>query len=406
MTKSAAPILGWVVLSDADRAVAERRLAANAAEGTRDELGFGVIHFAYADRFFPGTSVLQTRIRYVWFVCWAYQELADRSGPFSNAALREIETRTGKKLLLSLSSPSGSGIIGWTRFKAGAEPMTMPSRIYWNALRMWSVLRPREATGFPPGQQELHARWLDWNQHVPRRDELSYEASEPIFIDLPPAPAGWANKNTKLDFKLSPEEANLVKAGWKSPADGNGKQESLMSRLAQAGVLPKTMWDRSIAGLASDDDRAALVRARKAASLVCIGRAIYAAMIEDLKNKDVLNSAQSRMHLDWLEVLRTEHRERALSLKLDELRQDVANLYKDKDLFVLLGKIQHWADRGGSLENLKAPFLAREYSLKNGRAMLLPSAGKRREDWFANAPAEPLNYRWHVVSQFLRDLAA
>src|SRR5580700_3233817 len=107
MAKSIAPALGWVVLSDSDRDAAERRLAAAAAEGTRDELGFGTIHFAYADRFFPGTSVLQTRIRYVWFICWAYQELARRAGSFSAGALREIETRTGKKLLLNFNNPSG-----------------------------------------------------------------------------------------------------------------------------------------------------------------------------------------------------------------------------------------------------------------------------------------------------------
>lgn len=68
MSQSTTPKIGWVVLSDADRAAAERNLAANASEGTRDELGFGAIHFAYADRFFPGTSVLQTRLRYVWFI--------------------------------------------------------------------------------------------------------------------------------------------------------------------------------------------------------------------------------------------------------------------------------------------------------------------------------------------------
>ncbi len=44
----------WPVLSEADRAAAERRLAASASEGTRDELGFGTLHFAYADRFFLG----------------------------------------------------------------------------------------------------------------------------------------------------------------------------------------------------------------------------------------------------------------------------------------------------------------------------------------------------------------
>lgn len=37
-------------------------------EGTVDELGIGSIRDAFADALFPGTSVLQTRLRYVLFI--------------------------------------------------------------------------------------------------------------------------------------------------------------------------------------------------------------------------------------------------------------------------------------------------------------------------------------------------
>jgi hypothetical protein len=48
--------IGWFMLSEADRAVSARLLEQSEADGTLDELGFGVIHFAYSDRFFSGTS--------------------------------------------------------------------------------------------------------------------------------------------------------------------------------------------------------------------------------------------------------------------------------------------------------------------------------------------------------------
>jgi len=41
-------------------------------QGVRDEIGFLFLHQAYADRFFPGTSVQQTRLRYALFVPWIY----------------------------------------------------------------------------------------------------------------------------------------------------------------------------------------------------------------------------------------------------------------------------------------------------------------------------------------------
>jgi hypothetical protein len=45
----------------------EMRQAERLASGeqdTRDEIGFLLIHQGFADRFFPGTSVLHTRVRY------------------------------------------------------------------------------------------------------------------------------------------------------------------------------------------------------------------------------------------------------------------------------------------------------------------------------------------------------
>ena len=42
---------------------------------TRDELGLGTIRDAISNALFPGTSVIQTRLRYVLFVPWVYQAL-------------------------------------------------------------------------------------------------------------------------------------------------------------------------------------------------------------------------------------------------------------------------------------------------------------------------------------------
>jgi len=51
------PTIGWFMLLEADRAAAHRLLTSAPSDGTRDELGFAPIHLAFAERFFPGTSV-------------------------------------------------------------------------------------------------------------------------------------------------------------------------------------------------------------------------------------------------------------------------------------------------------------------------------------------------------------
>ena len=62
-------LLGWVLLSREAVARAEEALAAN-DRGVRDEVGSLSLHQRFANRFFPGTSVLHTRLRYVLFVPW------------------------------------------------------------------------------------------------------------------------------------------------------------------------------------------------------------------------------------------------------------------------------------------------------------------------------------------------
>lgn len=69
------PTLGWTMLSREEMRQVERSLA-NCEQDTRDEIGFLLIHQGFADRFFPGTSVLHTRIRYALFVPWVYLQAA------------------------------------------------------------------------------------------------------------------------------------------------------------------------------------------------------------------------------------------------------------------------------------------------------------------------------------------
>lgn len=63
------PVLGWTLLSRKEMRQVERSLANN-EQDTRDEIGFLLIHQGFADRFFLGTSVLHTRVRYALFVPW------------------------------------------------------------------------------------------------------------------------------------------------------------------------------------------------------------------------------------------------------------------------------------------------------------------------------------------------
>ena len=92
--------LAWVDFDEADRQRAERIMALFQERETRDELGLGATRDSIADHLPPGTSTMQTRLRYMLFVPWLIcgldrRELSERE---ARAEARAIETRMAEAL--------------------------------------------------------------------------------------------------------------------------------------------------------------------------------------------------------------------------------------------------------------------------------------------------------------------
>ncbi|MFQ5740509.1 MAG: DUF6361 family protein [Acidobacteriota bacterium] len=114
-----------------------RILALFQEKETRDELGLGAIRDSLSDQFFPGTSTIQTRLRYFFFVPWVYQSLEEQRVPSHEIA------RRGRKLELRLTRPlleagDKSGVFGRM---AGGSLKRLPSQVYWAGLGIWGIRR-------------------------------------------------------------------------------------------------------------------------------------------------------------------------------------------------------------------------------------------------------------------------
>ena len=72
--------LTWLDLDTAARERSLRMLALFTERESRDELGIGAIRDAIADQLFPGTSTIQTRLRYMLFIPWIYAMLEAKNG--------------------------------------------------------------------------------------------------------------------------------------------------------------------------------------------------------------------------------------------------------------------------------------------------------------------------------------
>jgi len=395
------PQLGWVWLSQRERRAAEQALSEFGPDGTRDELGFGVIHFAYADRFFPGTSVQHTALRYVWFICWSYHELQHRSpgGIFPKDELARIEDRTGHKLIRHYGNEDGHGVIGGRVLRVGRSPVTKPSAIYWSAMRSWGLVAPLLNTADPPGRSEIHGRWDELTGHRPR-PEIDPDLVRPIFVDPPPPPARWRAEGEPLSFVLDNihDEDGRIRRAWARQRDFLGRQ-TLLSRLAERrAAAPASLTSQEVLALCSPDEKVSLRRARRAGALAAIARALHTAMVQRMKDESNGEMVDVRR---WLDKAVQDHAASAAKLDLSGLKVDVPNVDK---LAKLIDATQSWlSDGAGDFTKLELIYREREMAQKPGRALLAPAAGDRRASW---KPRElgPLTYRWERVAAFIDQL--
>jgi hypothetical protein len=103
--------LAWIDFDEAERQRAQRIMALFQERESRDELGLGAIRDSIADRLFPGTSTIQTRLRYMLFVPWILRMVEDRDGSPSQlmGEARGLEIHLAEALKAGGES---TGIIG------------------------------------------------------------------------------------------------------------------------------------------------------------------------------------------------------------------------------------------------------------------------------------------------------
>ncbi|RMB61705.1 DUF6361 family protein [Tessaracoccus antarcticus] len=132
--------IAWLDTSSEEQLRTRELIALFTEKDTLDELGIGQIRDVFSNVLFPGTSVIQTRARYLLLVPWAYLDAAQKR---SNGTVREkaqANQRQTIEALLQLGREGHpqEGIVG---ARAGAGVKTLPSDIYWNALRTYGILQ-------------------------------------------------------------------------------------------------------------------------------------------------------------------------------------------------------------------------------------------------------------------------
>ena len=255
--------LGWTLLSRDALRRAEEHLR-DGEQGVRDEIGFLVLHQAYADRFFPGTSVLQTRLRYILFVPWLYEGIPLGTDRREISRIIQREEIDLARRLRETHGMSG-GVIGARSYP---QPTSQPpSMVYWTALVNWGLLRPMIDSSYP-SRATLH-RILSQSSSVSRLeddDNHPLEEGRRFFVTLPNSPENWDKRQARLSFDLTDDETKFVR-GLLMSVDRPGRLNGLclLSRLVEHKVpvaKELSLWSDVVSMAADEEDRAALLRAR------------------------------------------------------------------------------------------------------------------------------------------------
>lgn len=397
------PMLGWTMLSREEMRQAER-LSGSDEQETRDEVGFLLLHQGFADRFFPGTSVLHTRLRYALFVPWLYQRAT-----FSRVRGTPLDTMVSRLLielairLKSLGKEKYGVIGGDTLRRLTSQP---PDHVYWPALRVWGLL----SSGVDSRSEALRRLKLAARNSILDDDggSLSDDSIE-VFSGLPEHPDGWDNAECPLRFYMPKCERDFLRRKLSQltrPSDG---KVALLSRLVEGSdffpiytpALPKVLNAR-----ADSPDKQALNVARDAAALAAIGRTVYGALVEHLLTADRKPTAgKFRQQLKSYFITYGNAAGRcdlkAIEGILPGLPEYVMTVLQETQAYVNDGK-------PGAFLRLHKSYKTAETIRKTvGRARLTDTVrgAERRAEWSPDRHnTKPLHYRWPVVHRMLADL--
>ena len=147
--------IGWIDFSKQDKSKALNVIQSLNEPGVLDELGFGIIRNAFANDFFPGTSTLHTRSKYLYLTANILYEFQKKcvDGKYSAignvaAFIKKIkedidyEEKAVKNVLLKKGDLEG--VIGSSSTDEKYWVERTPLIIYWSALRTFNFFENSE----------------------------------------------------------------------------------------------------------------------------------------------------------------------------------------------------------------------------------------------------------------------
>ncbi|TAL90259.1 MAG: hypothetical protein EPN62_08520 [Candidimonas sp.] len=387
--------LAWIDFDEAERQRAQRIMALFQESETRDELGLGGIRDSIADHLFPGTSTIQTRLRYMLFIPWLFQML---EGSTADSDQLATEARTLENRLANALKAGGesNGIIGRD---AGADLQRLPSSVYWAGLGAWGIRL------FPGSTDNLFSSMRHLQRSRPRVRESEDAASEAQALQVwtPSLPIRPNDILEAVHFRLTLDEAQFI-------IDRLVVQQprSLLAFLARSGGAADcgNIWEHPHLADFPDDARSLVEHGKMFSNVMHGASLLYNLLLSELRVKpDWIEKYQSRL-AGWqasldMPAIRAWSLEafwQTIDHPAHRIRPAAKRFVTDWLALVQAGDVGE-----GRLTPASRMIQDRERHLKTNQSRFANRAVRDR--WTGTSGAEPLSFRWSQAKSHLRDLA-
>lgn len=392
---------GWVDFAETDRQRMLDVVRLFKETETRDELGLGTIRDAFADYFFPGTSTIQTRIRYMLFVPWIYRTLEEQRVSPSQIVQRARERET-QLIQALLRGGETAGVIG-RRSKARLK--RLPSNIYWAGLKTWGVLR------FDGSQDQYH-RSLGWfyqqQRHSLRNTEREAAFEDTIANWDPGLPDVPLNLLTKTTFTLTQPEAHYLRDRIRLLHG-----QSLLAHLfnEQHFVSAAFIWEHPLARMVPDQLQQTITYAHNFSETLYGAALLYNLLLARKRDiPELVEDYQTRFK-NWTETisareleLRSWHQHLAIFWACPALQ--LANIphltrtFVEAWLQLVFTELRY--DVLTDSHEAQQLIQHREIQLKRSRARL--DNPRALELWNGSSGDQRLDFRWQIAQTMANDI--
>ncbi|GAB3171892.1 hypothetical protein FHX75_1592 [Micromonospora palomenae] len=389
--------LSWLDSSRDDQQRIRELLKLFSDTESRDELGIGQVRDAFSDLLFPGTSVLQTRARYLLIVPWCYQE-AQRRGLRGDRLAAQVDRNERKVIDALLRGDDTEGVIGR---RAGVGVRTLPSSIYAAALLRY---------GIRIGDDDAPDRRLASGLEA---DELTERSSGTWHPTLPGATANFPSE-VEGGLRLRPDEARWLRERILA-AEPNTLLAYLLEPEHRPGWDSEAPWNE-LATLAAPEPIGPLVRDAQRFSLAIYGAALlYNLLIAERYEQGGLTEREEPVAryrnklLKWNDRVSAEHNlkgwdrpgmwTRLIDKNPRIATNAAARRFVDRWIDAVTSGAAGDAATDQSLRKLVAE---RERSVKKGQSRLVND--KLLRTWSGASGTRRLVFRWPQVRRILADI--